>query len=267
MAVTNICFDKFASRINVLCHRKHHFRNYLDPEPAWSQYGAGLSMRLNRRSFVAGVTALAAKPARVADATSPIGHGVLAQNSLALAFEPVSAQLPDINVMGLNDRRSIRAIKGRTILMPLWAEWCAPCMSELPDFARLQAKYGNDKFAIVPVLTATQKAFTPESLQGLFKVAHLDIFEPLIESGRGRTLMDRMGRMGNVVALPCNLLIAPDGQVIAREMGRIPNSDDTNPAKSYKETLARMDANMIQSRWGQADGEQFAAAMADGFMS
>ena len=217
-----------------------------------------------------GLASLGATRAFAADGSaSPIATGVLAQNSLAQRFESVrSSSLPDVDVWGSGGRRSISEIKGRTILMPLWAEWCAPCMSELPDFARLQQKYGNDKFSIVPILTATQKQFTPELLATILSEMHCGVFEPLIENHLGRTLMNRMARVnGGEPALPCNLLIAPDGHVVAREIGRPPNTDDPNPAKTYNETLQRTAIGAIQSRWGQPDGEQFAQAMANGFLS
>jgi thiol-disulfide isomerase/thioredoxin len=225
---------------------------------------------VNRRIAVLGLAGSAISAAHADDKPpSPIAHGVLAQNSLALAFEtPPHDELPAVDVWGPQGKRSITELKGRTLLMPLWAEWCAPCMSEIPDFARLQQKYGNEKFAIVPILTATQKKFTPEILGKIMKEMHADAFEPLIENRLGDRLGSLMGRRrGGSWALPCNLLIAPDGRVIAREIGRIGNSDDPAPAKTYKETLARVDANAVQSRWGQADGEAFAAAMADGFLA
>jgi thiol-disulfide isomerase/thioredoxin len=199
---------------------------------------------------------------------SPIAHGVLAQNSLAQKFEAVTTELPRVYLWGPNGRRDIRELKGRTILMPLWAEWCAPCMSEIPDFARLQQKYGNEKFSIIPVLTATRKKITPEILRTILMEMHAGVFEPLLENDLGSRLMEKMARKSSgESALPCNLLIAPDGHVVAREIGRLENTDDATPAKTYEETLARVDANAVQSRWGQADGEAFAAAMADGFLA
>jgi len=158
-------------------------------------------------------------------------------------------------------------LKGRAILMPLWAEWCAPCMSEIPDFARLQQKYGNEKFSIIPVLTATRKKFTPETLKSILGQMHAGVFEPWIENHLGDRLMDKMTRRGDQRALPCNLLIAPDGQVMAREIGALGNSDDASPAKSWKDVVDRTALGDVQSRWGQADGEAFAAAMANGFLS
>lgn len=223
---------------------------------------------MDRRGLMAGgLAVLAMGPAIAADKPpSPVAHGILADNALAQAFEPELSDMPDISVVGPSGRRPIRDIKGRAILMPLWAEWCAPCMSELPDFARLQKKYGNDKFAIIPVLTATQKRFTPDLLAKVFALMHCEVFEPLIEYNWGNHLQMDMGQIRGGAALPCNLLIAPDGKIVGREMGAIRDTDAA-PAKTYGETLDRAQAGAVQSRWGQSDGEAFAKAMADGFLA
>jgi thiol-disulfide isomerase/thioredoxin len=226
---------------------------------------------IHRRAAIFGLGTMILSPAYGDEEKqdSPIAHGVLAQNSLAKLFEPSpETKLPNLYIWGPQGTRGISELKGRTVLMPLWAEWCAPCLSELPDFARLQRKYGNDKFAIVPILTGTQKRVTPELLANVLHAAHGDVFEPLIENNRGEILMRKMARRSDgSAALPCNLLIAPDGRVVAREIGRVGNSDDPDPAKTNKEVYSRIDADAVQSRWGQADGEVFAAAMADGFLA
>lgn len=228
---------------------------------------------IDRRATVLGLAGLTVSTAYAEDKpASPIAHGILTENSLAQKFEGVSTEFPSVDLWGPNGNRDIgeflAGLKGRTILMPLWAEWCAPCMSEIPDFARLQQKYGNDRFSIIPVLTATRKKFTPEILGVILKDMHAGVFEPLIENHLGDKLMDRMAKISSRErALPCNLLIAPNGHVVAREIGRLENTDDANPAKTWNEVVNRTGTGAVQSRWGQADGAAFAAAMADGFLA
>ena len=41
--------------------------------------------------------------------------------------------------------------KGRYVLLNLWATWCAPCVSELPALARLQAQVPSLKVLAVDV--------------------------------------------------------------------------------------------------------------------
>ena len=229
------------------------------------------SREISRRMAAVGLGLLAAGPARAADEKpkkeSPIAHGALAENPLAKAFEPVTTELPGVQLWTLgNKTRHIDELKGRTLLMPLWAEWCPPCVSELPDFARLQSKFVNDKFAVVPILTGTQKKFTPEILAGLFDKMQSGVFEPLIEHRLGDRLFTRMARRGRGYVMPCNLIIAPDGKVVGREIGRIGNDEDDNPATTAKDMINRTATGAVQSAWGLKDGEEFAKAMAEGFL-
>jgi len=164
----------------------------------------------------------------------PVAHGILANNALALAFEAAH--------------------------------------SELPDFAQLQQKYGNSKFAIVPVLTGARKQMTPAVTAQMFAYIHASVFEPLIEQHFGSRLMDEMAvQSGHRVAIPCNLLVAPDGHVVAREVGlKATPDDDAAPADvqaARPGRIARAEAGDIQSLWGLQAGEEFAAAMANGFLA
>ena len=217
-----------------------------------------------RRLFVASAASLAVAPARADDNPSPVAHGILANNPLALAFETAPTALPDIEVAGPSGTRDLKDLLGRTILMPIWAEWCGPCLSELQDFATLQRKHGNDKFAIVPVLSGTKKQITPTILTTLFTELHADGLEPLIEYKLGSTLMQRMAKQGMHVTLPCNLLIAPDGHVVGREFGL--KEAAGFDAKSKHEMLVQVEAGKVLSEWGEQAGDEFAAAMANGFL-
>jgi thiol-disulfide isomerase/thioredoxin len=219
---------------------------------------------------VAGLASLSATRVAFAadDTASPIAHGALAQNPLARAFESAPADLPSVTLVGPDGERSIADLKGRTILMPLWAEWCAPCLSEIPDLARLQTKYGNDRFAIVPVLTGTAKKMTPKTVGQIFAYLHAEVFEPLIEYQLGGRLMRTMAKNGVHYTIPCNLLIAPDGHCVAREFGLKP-SDEAQSAQvsaTRSSMIAHAEAGDILSLWGKPVGEEFAAAMANGFL-
>jgi thiol-disulfide isomerase/thioredoxin len=41
--------------------------------------------------------------------------------------------------------------KGKVVVVDFWATWCPPCRAEIPGYAELQRKYGNDGFVIVGV--------------------------------------------------------------------------------------------------------------------
>jgi thiol-disulfide isomerase/thioredoxin len=219
------------------------------------------------------MAALAARPSFADDAApdSPVAHGVLAKNPLAQAFEKTRPELPDIQVTGPDgDRALADVIKGRTVLMPIWAEWCAPCLMELPDFARLQEVYGNDKFAIIPILSGTGRAFSPAQLKDVLTAVKAGIFEPLMERNHGSKLYESMTRKHNANEIPCNVLIGPDGRVVGREIGVVhDDSKDTAPdaPKTGMERVGRAISGQTQSYWGMPAGDEFAVCMAHGFLT
>jgi len=217
---------------------------------------------------MAGMAAIAAARPALAEESSPIAHGALANNPLAKAFEDAPSRLPGVALVGLDGEHSTAEFQGRTILMPLWAEWCQPCLGELPDFSKLQKKYSNDKFQIMPVLTGTRKKITPAIIGKLFGFLHADGLAPLMEEGLTSHLMDALAVRGVITELPCNVLIAPSGRIVAREFGlKSGSSDENRRADPNAPSLAaRAEAGESLSLWGKAEGEQFAAAMAAGFL-
>ena len=66
------------------------------------------------------------------------------------------------------------------------------------------------------------------------------------------------------MAIPCNLLVAPDGHVVGREFGLSEASGVK--ADTKHQLLAQAEAGNILSQWGKEAGDEFAAAMANGFL-
>lgn len=86
-------------------------------------------------------------PATIA-AIKPFARGELA------AFQPVDKPL-DISNIPFKDKDGVTVSlanwKGRTVLLNLWATWCAPCRREMPALQKLQVEMGGDDFEVVPV--------------------------------------------------------------------------------------------------------------------
>jgi thiol-disulfide isomerase/thioredoxin len=49
-------------------------------------------------------------------------------------------------------------LKGKTIVVNVWATWCGMCIREIPDLNRLQAKYANDSTVVFLALCDDEAA-------------------------------------------------------------------------------------------------------------
>jgi thiol-disulfide isomerase/thioredoxin len=57
---------------------------------------------------------------------------------------------PDLRFTdGAGKTRSLAEFRGRTVLLNVWATWCAPCREEMPALDRVQAALGGPDFEVV----------------------------------------------------------------------------------------------------------------------
>jgi thiol-disulfide isomerase/thioredoxin len=79
---------------------------------------------------------------------------VPAVRSIASAGMPAPGQqAPEFALPGLADGRtlSLRDLRGKVVLLNIWASWCTACKDEMEDLMVLQEQYGPRGFALVAV--------------------------------------------------------------------------------------------------------------------
>ena len=97
------------------------------------------------RTLVAGNSAPAIAAAK---RLAPLAHGELA--AFRAADPPAKLDQLDFKAPDGADV-SLASFAGKTVLLNLWATWCAPCRSEMPALDRLQTAKGSDRFQVVAV--------------------------------------------------------------------------------------------------------------------
>jgi thiol-disulfide isomerase/thioredoxin len=97
-----------------------------------------------------------------------------------------------------------KAVAGRTVVLNLWAYWCAPCAEELPAMAEYQQRVGQD----VTVLTVHQDE---NETAALLRLAELGVRLPTLQDGR--RLVAAALRVPNV--MPATVVLRSDGSVAA----------------------------------------------------
>jgi len=87
---------------------------------------------------------------RIAIATAVVGVAIAGGLFLARRRGPDLA--PDFAVADLQGRTvRLSALRGKVVLLNLWATWCAPCVEEMPSIERLYRTLRGSDFEVLAV--------------------------------------------------------------------------------------------------------------------
>jgi len=101
---------------------------------------------------------------------------------------------------------------GRTVLLNLWATWCAPCVKEMPSLDRLQATLGGRDFQVVALSVDRGGRDTVEPFLKKLGIQNLELY-----FDQPSASMSALGPRG----LPTTLLVGPDGKELGRVEGGV----------------------------------------------
>lgn len=71
---------------------------------------------------------------------------------------------------------TLAALKGKTLLVNLWATWCAPCLKEMPALDALHKQMGGPDFAVVAINIDTRNLDRPKQWLAENKVTALPFY-------------------------------------------------------------------------------------------
>ena len=126
-------------------------------------------------------------------------------------FEMSSPQtLPEIAFQDENDSTvSLGDFKGKTVVLNLWATWCAPCVTEMPDLNTLQKRLKDKGVEIVTV--SMDRSI--EKARIFYKKTGIDALPLYWDSTR--SLGFDLGFNG----LPATIIVNTNGQEVVRVSG------------------------------------------------
>ena len=146
-------------------------------------------------------------------------HAAPAKRSL------LDKQAPSFVRSDLDGKRvSLRALRGKLVLLNFWATWCAPCQAELPLFASWQTQFGGEGLQVVAISMDDDQA----SVRSLVRELNLNF--PVV-MGDGKL----GSRYGGVLGLPITFLIGRTGKVLVRFDGETDSQEMKNQLKEMLE--------------------------------
>lgn len=162
--------------------------------------------------FAVSVAGAWLSPRQSATAQTPDVRSVDSVQS-QFVFTPYASPRPIANVEfedGQGRKQTLAGLRGKVVLLNVWATWCGPCRAEMPTLDRLQSELGSKEFEVVALSIdrggqGVVKRFFDET-----KVQVLAVYVDASAAAQ-----DKLG----IVGFPTTLLIDREGREIARHIG------------------------------------------------
>ena len=170
------------------------------PTTNWSD-----TIRSSRTSIAILALVLAFGCARSGTEEKGVGAGKGAVPANAGA---IGSKAPDFELTDLSGKKvQLSDFQGKVVILDFWATWCGPCRMEIPNFVKLQTKYG-DKLAIVGLTVSS-----PEADVRSFAQKQGINYSVLLEADN---LTDRYG---GIVGIPTTFVLDRQGRITQKFIG------------------------------------------------
>lgn len=137
----------------------------------------------------------------------PLARGEVAAvevNDRAQPLPDLAFNLPD------GTPTTLSAFKGRTVLINLWATWCAPCLQEMPALDALQGAFGGADFAVAAINIDTRNLDKPKAWLAENGVTRLAAYaDPQAK------VFQELRAARKIEGMPVSLLVGTDGCELA----------------------------------------------------
>ena len=172
-----------------------------------------MSARTIRRSShrlltaVVCVALMAMLACKKTESASGVSDGRVEIGALAPAFSTVSLD---------GDSVSLAKYRGKVVLMNIWATWCHPCRSEIPELVAVHARYKEKGLELIGVSVDTDG--TDDAIRTFISDFHMTF--PI-----WRDPDERTSTLFRTVGVPATFLIDKQGILRWRKIGPIAPND------------------------------------------
>ncbi len=172
---------------------------------------AGVAAALLYGTGAGGNAGACAASRETAARIAPLIRGEVA----ALVARRDPGPLPDLSFQSPDGAPlTLANFRGRTVLLNLWATWCAPCRKEMPALDKLQAELGGPDFEVVSINIDQRGEDRPAKFLNDIGVARLVRY-----ADASAKVFSDLKIAGKAFGMPTTILIDRNGCEIANLAG------------------------------------------------
>ncbi len=163
---------------------------------------------MKRRNLILGVSGAGALAAGVFLSSSPV----------AAPAHPAIEALFEGKVLNVDGKGyPMKSLRGKPMLINVWAPWCAPCVEELPELSALSQASVAKSVQFIGLGVDNAQNISDFSVKN-------PVLFPLVVAGvAGTTLAKALGNTSG--ALPFTVLINAAGQPVSQKTGRVSSAE------------------------------------------
>ncbi len=106
--------------------------------------------------------------------------------------------------------RRLSEWRGKTVVLNLWATWCAPCKAEMPSLDRLQSQIGDEGYTVIALSMDRKGMGEPTAFFASQGITHLKLYND--STGQASVRLKAPG-------LPFTIVLNEKGEEVAHVTG------------------------------------------------
>jgi len=135
-------------------------------------------------------------------------------------------QYQDIN----GQEHKLSDYKGKWVVVNYWATWCPPCEQEIPELVNFQNTHRENDTMVLGVNVNADALETVKAFSEEYRINY-----PVLLSDNGKS-----SQLGKIIGLPTTFIVSPEGDVVAKKVGQVSQSQLESLIEFHKKRQYRI---------------------------